>query len=397
MSGSILDRSTRVAVEAATSPARIVLAHDWLCGVRGGEMVLERIARVVGERHRVTALYTMFDGGTSIGRAVDALPRRVSAVGRVPGAARARRWLLPAWPRAVAQLSQMLGRDHAGEPVDLLVSTSSAAVKGMRAPDGVGHLCYCHTPARYVWSQSGEYKGGARSLGLVLAGPVFKRWDRRTASNVTRFVANSSATAELIGRCFNREAEVVHPPVRTGYFTPDAGEKREDFWLVVSALEPYKRVDLAIDAAKLVGAPLVIAGTGSQGKTLRARAGRHARFLGRVSDEELRGLYRRAELLVFPQVEDFGIVAVEAQACGCPVVARRAGGALESVVAGRTGAFFDAPEARELAKATRDVPAGCARACRENALRFGEELFDARMLRLIERELGREDPLHHTR
>ena len=388
MSGSIVDRSTRVAVEAAARPARVALAHDWLCGLRGGEMVLERLAGVVGEHHRVSALYTMFDRGASIGAAVDALPKRVSAVGRVPGATRARRWLLPAWPRAVAQLSRMLERDHAGEPVDLLVSTSSAAVKGMRAPEGVAHLCYCHSPARYVWSQSAEYRGGARWVGLSLGGPMFRRWDRKSAANVTRFVANSGATAALIGECFSREAEVVHPPVRTNYFTPDAGTGREDFWLVVSALEPYKRVDLAIEAAKLVGARLVIAGTGSQEKALRARAGRHARFLGRVSDEELRGLYRRAELLVFPQVEDFGIVAVEAQACGCPVVARRAGGALESVVAGRTGAFFDAPEARELAKATRDVPSGCGRACRENALRFGEELFDARMMRLIGRELA---------
>jgi len=209
----------------------------------------------------------------------------------------------------------------------------------------------------------------------------FRDWDKQTAAGVTRFVANSTHTAAEILRCYGRESSVVFPPVRTGYFTPDDSVTREKFWLVVSALEPYKRVDLAVDAARLAGADLVVAGAGSQRGPLERRGG--AKFVGRVDDAALRDLYRRAAVLIFPQVEDFGIVAAEAQACGLPVVARRAGGALDIVEENRTGAFFDEPTAAAVADAVARAPAASPAACRESAIRFSEAAFDSGMAKEI--------------
>jgi glycosyltransferase involved in cell wall biosynthesis len=367
---------------------RIALAHDWLCGFRGGEAVLERIAKLAGEVGEIDRLYTMFDEGRSLAPAIDSLPREVSSLRRLP--ARARRWLLPLYPAAVSELSRGLARRQAVAPVDLLISTSSAAIKGMRPPPGVPHLCYCHAPARYVWSLREEYGQGSglsttlRRAGLGAAGPLYRRWDRATAAHVTRFLANSSHIAAEIMRCFGREATVVHPPVRTDFFTPDAKTERGEYWLFVGALEPYKRADLAVEAAALAGVPLKVAGAGSMAESLRRESGGRVEFLGRVSDEELRELYRRARLLVFPQVEDFGITAVEAQACGCPVVARRAGGALDTIIDGSTGRLFNEPTPEALAGAARACPAD-AGACRRNAERFTEALFDA----AIREEIGR--------
>ena len=368
---------------------RIALAHDWLVGLRGGELVLDRLARpetyaTDGFTPTLAALYAMFDDGRPLTPTIDALPKRIARLGRGGIAAgRLRRWLLFAYPALVGELSRMLARDHAREPLDLLVSTSSAAIKGLHPPVGVPHLCYCHAPARYLWSRRAEYGGPglggkARAAGLALCGPALRGWDRRTAAHVSRFLANSTHTAGLVRDAFDVEAHVVHPPVRTDVFTVDDTVEREDFWLVVSALEPYKRTELAIEAAEIAGVELRIAGDGSQRALLEQRAARArtpVRMLGRVSDDELIDLYRRARLLVFPQVEDFGIVAVEAQACGCPIVARHAGGALDTVIDGETGACFEGEDPAEVARAAERAPHDAA-ACRRNAERFAEVRFD---------------------
>ncbi len=376
------------------SRPRVALAHDWLCGRRGGEAVLDRLARLCRRRFDVVGVYVMFDDGGSIGPHVDPLPRCRSTLGSLPGATRLRRWLLPAYPWAVAGLSRALARAHARNPIDLLISSSSAAIKGLRAPPGVPHLCYCHSPARYVWARRDDYTrdGSLRALGLRLWGRRFREWDRRSAPHVTAFVANSRHIAEQIRRCYDRPARVVHPPVRTGYYTPDPSTSREPFWLVVSALEPYKRVDLALEAARLARTRLVVVGDGSLRRALARRAGPGVEWLGRVSDEHLRDLYRRARLLLFPQIEDFGIAAVEAQACGLPVVARAAGGALDSVIPGVTGALFQNPEPGAIVDAADSCPdpsdPSVTRACRQNALAFSEEAFDERMADAIEEVLS---------
>jgi glycosyltransferase involved in cell wall biosynthesis len=296
--------------------------------------------------------------------------------------------MLPLYPAAVADLSKRLAAMHAERAIDLVISSSSAAIKGLEPPAGVPHLCYCHAPARYVWSQQDAYggpglAGALRRAGLKFYGPRFKRWDRSTLGNVSRFVANSTHTARQLRESYGVAAGVVPPPVRTEFFTPDPEVKRERFWLVVSALEPYKRVDLAVSAAVRTGIKLVIAGDGTQRQALERLASGRVRFVGRVSDEDLRKLYRTAAVLMFPQVEDFGIVAVEAQACGLPVVARRAGGATDIVVEGKTGAFFDEPTQEAIMAAVASLPPDCARACRSNAMRFSEAVFDSAMGGLV--------------
>jgi glycosyltransferase involved in cell wall biosynthesis len=353
-----------------TRPMRIVLAHDWLVGLRGGEHVLDRLAQLYGP----TVIYTLVARGPGLTPAIAECKVVTSPLQKFPGAAgRLRRMYLPLMPWAVKRLRV--------EPCSLLISTSSAVIKSIRAPAGVPHLCYCHSPARYIWSQRRDYSVGAggrtRSLGLGAVARWFQNWDRATAANVTRFLANSEHTARRIKECFDREASVVYPPVRTAFFTPEASVAREDWFLLAGALEPYKRADLVIEAANQRGLPLRIAGTGSQYKLLAVKAGPTVEMLGRVSDEKLRDLFRRARALIHPQQEDFGITAVEAQACGCPVVAFEAGGARETVTE-RTGVFFRAQSADAILHAIHELnnrfisPADC----RTNAERFCPERFD---------------------
>lgn len=377
------------------APLRVALAHDWLVGYRGGEMVLDAIASLLqSQNHTITRVYTLFDNGTPLSATLDALHRTTSPLNNYPE--KMRRWLLPRYPDAVQSLTQELHDDHEQNPIDLLISTSSSAIKSLQAPtrDGrpIPHLCYCHTPARYLWSQTHNYaspdiKGRLRAFGLKKYAPKLRQWDRETASNVTRFAANSTHTQSEIKRCYDRDAEVIHPPARTDFFTPDTSIEREDHLLLVSALEPYKRVDLAIDAAISARVPLVIVGKGSHQSALRRRAGNSplVRFAGPVSDDTLRDHYRRARAMLYPQIEDFGITAVEAQACGCPVIARRAGGALDSVIDNQTGVFFDEAQSASLADAIDRCPHPdkCAQACIENASRFSTEAFNDRFLKLF--------------
>ncbi len=372
---------------------RIAIGHDWLCGYRGGEGVLERLIRVVRTHHQLAGLYVMFDDHRPVAPAIDATERIVSGVGKLPMAStRLRRWLMPLYPKAVRQLSRTLMHDHEANPIDVLLTTSSAAIKGLRPPQGVPHLCYCHTPPRYVWSQRAEYEKGnpLRALGLRLFRKSYQRWDQMSTSAdyVTLLLANSQHTADEITRCYERSAKVIHPPVRTDFFTPAVermSDTREDVWLYVGALEPYKRVDLAIAAAKKLNQRLIIIGAGSEMHRLANLArGSRVQFLGRVDDFTLREHYRKARLLIFPQVEDFGITAVEAQACGLPVVARRAGGALDSVIDAQTGALFDQPAIDSLIPAAIRCPRRCDAVCRVNAERFSEQVFDAAILAEID-------------
>lgn len=339
--------------------------------------------------------------------AIDALARRVSWVGRLPGANALRRWMLPLYPMAVGDLTCALAREHARTPVDVLVSTSSAAIHAVRAPDGVAHVCYVHAPARYIWSRGGEYaRGGAigrlRGAGLSAARAWFKRWDRRTASGPGApglLLANSTHTQAQIRACWGRESTVLFPPVRTDLFTPDADVARDGSWLYVGALEPYKRVDVAIRAAGLAKARLVVIGKGTQAARLHAMADRIApglvEFRGRVDDAGVIDAMRRARALVFPQVEDFGIVAVEAMACATPVVARGAGGARDIVEPGVSGAIFaDSDELGEpgtdalvhgLVEAMKRAPEPGAAMIRAAALRFSEDAFTRGFLDAISR------------
>ena len=373
---------------------RIALAHDWLVARRGGELVLDQITtHLLSTHHTLTRCYTMFSAGRPITPAIDALPLTTSSLNLLPSPLR--RWLLPAYPQAVAELSKRLAHDHQRAPIDLLISTSSSAIKGITPPPGVPHLCYCHTPARYLWARRDDYTHGhtlkdrLRAAGLAHFGDSLREWDQRTASHVTQFIANSTHIANQIRDTYHRDAVVIHPPVRTDLFTPDPTVQRTNRALVVSALEPYKRIDLAIRACTLANVPLDIIGTGSALSALKkqARNNPDITFHHHTDDQTLLSFMRAARVLLHPQIEDFGITALEAQSCNTPVVARRAGGALDTVIDTKTGSFFDDPTPEDLASAIDRAPEPNPH-CRTNALRFSPSAFNAKLSAVIDSMLS---------
>ena len=308
---------------------RVVLVHDWLTGMRGGEKVLESFCRLLPDAELLTLLHVP----GSVSPAITNRRVRTSFVQHLPFAARRYRHYLPIFPVAI----ELFDLDD----VDVIISTSHCAAKAVVPTGRAIHLCYCHSPMRYAWDQFDAYFGPARVGGVASAlyRPVMAwlaRWDRATSSRVHTFVANSAHVAERIARYYNRRASVLYPPVDTGFFTPGA-VAAGTYFLVVSALVPYKRIEVAIAAATRLSAPLKIVGDGPDLGRLRALAGSHVEFLGAVSDDRLRDLYRDAIAVLLPGQEDFGIVPVEAMACGRPVIAADLGGARETVVPDVTG------------------------------------------------------------
>ena len=256
-------------------------------------------------------------------------------IAELPGARKNCQKYLPLMPAALRKL------DLSG--YDLIVSSESGPVKGVRKPAGSTHVCYCHTPMRYLWDMYDDYYARA-SLPAKLAMTVFKRplrrYDLASAEGVDLFLANSRFVGERIRRIYGRDSIVVYPPVDTDYFGIARDGEKEDYYLFVGQLIAYKRPDLAVALAAKTGRKVVIAGEGTMSAELRRAAGPNVVFTGRVSGEELRRLYARARALIFPGIEDFGIVPVEAQAAGTPVIALDAGGVLETVIPGKTGVFF---------------------------------------------------------
>jgi glycosyltransferase involved in cell wall biosynthesis len=394
----MIDPADHLDESDSNSTLRVALAHDWLVARRGGELVLDAIVRnLLLHNHTITRLYTMFDTGIPITPDIDKLQKTVSPLSNTPSSLR--RWLLFRYPSAVNTLSRQLANHARSNPIDLLISTHSSAIKALKTPSlSIPHISYCHTPARYLWSQRAAYnspgfKGRLRNLGLNLFAPSLRRWDKSAANSVTHFIANSTHTAEQIKEHYDRDSTVIHPPVRTDLFTQST-EPRSQALLLVSALEPYKRVDLAIDAAAIADRPLNIVGSGSHESQLRKHASRARKhygsnspinFLGQLSDDQLLAQYQIAHAFLFPQIEDFGITAVEAQATGCPVVARKAGGALDTVSEGSTGSFFEQDNSESIADAINRVPADSATPhhCRSNALRFSEPVFNDKLTSLI--------------
>jgi len=322
----------------------VVLVHDWLTGMRGGEKVLLELCRLFPE----APVYTLLWNCGTVDAEIEQRVAGESFLAKLPGARRGYRNYLPLFPAAVRSLRL--------PPADLVVSTSHAVAHAVRVPPGAVHVSYIHTPMRYAWGFAPGPADPLRRFALAAVRPGLKSFDRRAVQRVDHLIANSRNVARRIRQVWSREAEVIHPPVDVEFFDvdffdgdPDA--PREDFYLVAGSLEPSKRVDLALAATARLGRPLVAAGDGTQSRSLRARAGKDVRFLGRVTDEELRSLYRRCRALLLPGEEDFGIVPVEAQACGAPVVAYRAGGALETVRDGATGILFGAQTSQSMADA----------------------------------------------
>jgi glycosyltransferase involved in cell wall biosynthesis len=280
------------------------------------------------------------------------------------------------------------------DPYELVISSSHCAAKAVVPPGRARHLCYCHSPMRYAWDQFEAYFGPAR-VGHFAHRWVYRpmmarlaRWDAATATRVDRFVANSAHVAARIRRYYNREATIVYPPVDTVFFQP-ADIPPGTHFLIVSALVPYKRIELAMEACERVGAGLRIIGDGPERQRLEARAARNVEFLGRLSDEEVRDEYRKALAVILPGEEDFGIVPVEAHACGRPVVALARGGALETVVDDDNGVLFGEPTAAALVPALERAANRRfdSKRIRASAQRFTRERHLQRMRAVIDETL----------
>jgi glycosyltransferase involved in cell wall biosynthesis len=354
-------------------PERVAIVHDWLTGMRGGEKVLEAIC----ELYPQATLYSLVRVPGSVSERIERHEIRTSAVQWLPQAGRRYRHYLPLFPTAI-ELFDLDG-------YDLVISSSHCAAKSVVRTGRATHVCYCHSPMRYAWDQFGAYFGPdqvgplkSRLLKPVLAS--LARWDAATAGRVDRFVANSRYVAGRIGRYYNRRSTVVYPPVNTAFYRPNdspAGDGGDRGFLVVSALVPYKRIDIAIEACRLAGVPLRIVGRGPEETALRRLAGPDVEFLGWRRDDEIRDLYGRAAAVLLPGVEDFGMVPVEAQACGTPVVALAAGGAVETVEDGVTGVLVHDDSAQAFADALTRLPALRLDPAiiRASALRYSRERF----------------------
>jgi glycosyltransferase involved in cell wall biosynthesis len=305
-------------------------------------------------------------------RHTDSWDLRGTLLQRLPGVRRYSRALLPLMPAAFAHLDL--------RAYDLIITTSSAFSKNVSPRAGVANLCYCFTPPRYLWDLHQAYAPGLRGR---LAAPLV-RWlrarDRKAATRVSRFVAISNTVATRIERTYERDCTVVYPPVEVERIRPN-GLPPEDFFLVVSRLVSYKRVDLAVAACARLGRPLVVVGDGPERRRLERLAGPQTRFTGVLPDAEVAELFARCRALLFPGLEDFGIAPVEAQAAGRPVIAFGNGGATETVLDGETGLFFgeQSPEALASAILRLDTWSADPAACRRNAERFSADRFRTEM------------------
>jgi glycosyltransferase involved in cell wall biosynthesis len=302
---------------------RVALVHDWLTGMRGGERCLEVLCDLFPDADLFTLLHVK-------GRVSELIERRrihTSIVQGLPFAASRYRYYLPLFPWAIERLSL--------DGYDLVLSSSHCVAKGVRAPRQALHIAYVYTPMRYVWDLLDAYAGSGRmgplSRPLLKAfGGRLRRWDLEASDRVDRFVAISRHVAHRIRRHYGREADVIYPPVETARFR--IAEGPGDYYLVAGAFAPYKRVDLAIAAFNRMGRRLVVVGEGQEDRRLRRMAGGTVEFLGWRPDREIAELLARCRALIFPGEEDFGILPVEAMACGRPVIAYGAGGVTETVL-----------------------------------------------------------------
>lgn len=356
-------------------PLRVTLVHDWLTGMRGGEKVLELLCT----RFPDAPLWTLLHVPGTVSETISHRVIHTSPMQHLPWVRSKYRHYLPLFP-LMAELTRV-------SDCDIVISSSHAVAKAMVKKGDAGrplHICYIHTPMRYVWDRFDDYFG-PRKVGNILSHYVFRpiakmlQWyDLRTVDRVDKFIANSQFVADRVRRLYGREAEILAPPVDVQRFARVA-RSPEDWYLIVSALAPYKRVDEAICACAALGRKLKIIGSGPERKRLEALArdrGGEVEFLGFVGGEELASYYGRAKALLFPGIEDFGIVPVEAIATGCPVIALQKGGVLDSMT-DTTAVFYASETVEGLVQAIRDFELRSfdERELRRRAAQFSRERF----------------------
>jgi len=355
---------------------RTAIVHYWLVGMRGGERVLERLLRLFPRADIFTHVYNP----AAVSAAIRARPVRTTFIQKLPGAVRHYQKYLPLMPLALEQL------DLRG--YDLILSSESGPAKGVIVPPRALHVCYCHSPMRYLWDHYTDY---LRSAGFLtrMAMPLLthglREWDYASAARVDRFIANSSFIQQRIEKSYRRPSSVVYPPVEVSLFRPS--DEVDPHYLWVGQMTAYKRADLAVEAFNALGLPLLMVGEGEMLRDLKARARSNIKIVPRLGFDELRQAYARCRALVFTAEEDFGMVPVEAMASGRPVLAYGRGGAIDSIRPGVSGLFFHEQTAEALIEAVEAMEAWLpefrpADAVRE-AERFAPERFDEGVLSVI--------------
>ena len=358
------------------SEPRVALVHYWLVSMRGGERVVERLLGLYPRADIFTHVYNPVLVSATIAKA----KVTTSFINALPGSRRFYQYYLPLMPIALEQL------DLNG--YDLVISSESGPAKGVITGPDTLHVCYCHSPMRYLWDHYHQYRSEANLLSRMAMPMIYhwlRQWDVSSSARVDRLAANSEFVRRRIAKVWGRESEVIHPPVDTSLFTPST--EIEDYYLWVGAMVSYKRPDLAVDAFTANGLPLLMVGQGSMLRRLKARAGSNIRFVDRLDFNALRRAYARARAFVITAEEDFGIAPVEAMASGRPVIALGRGGALDTVVPGRTGVFFDRQEPESLIIAVKEMQKFLChfdpRDTVAQADRFSPEHFDQRFRQLI--------------
>lgn len=343
------------------------LLHHWLVGLRGGEKVLEQFCKIFPGAPIHTLVATKQKD--KLGSIIPEHTVVTSMLDALPASEKLYKTFLPIYPFIIG--------NHKIEG-DFILSSDASLVKGVQKKEDIPHVCYCHSPPRYLWDMQQEYLDTmhpAKAKIFEWVTPYLRKFDQKGADNVSHFIANSAYVKERIKRIYQRDATVIHPPVALKDF--QYSEESEDFYFMVSALVPYKRVDLAVEAFNKNGKKLVIIGDGPELKNLKAKANDNVRLMGSQPFKVLKDHYARCRAFVFPGIEDFGITPLEAQASGKPVIAIKEGGALETVIENETGIFFEVqtPEALIEAIERLENSSFSPEACRQNAERFGPERF----------------------
>ncbi len=321
---------------------KVALLHYWLTNIRGGEKVFLELCKMFPDADIFTHVISNEIKNTYFSE------RKIftSFISKLPYAEKLFKNYMPLMFKA-AQSFDLTG-------YDLIISSESGPIKGIKKPDGARHICYCHTPMRYLWDMFNDYYQYAplhKKVAMKLLKNYLRKQDLRSANSVDTFIVNSGFVQERVKRIYKRDAKVIYPPVNIEFFQQKVNDYRADYYLLVGELVKYKRPDLAIEAFNRSGKKLIVAGVGEELNGLKLTANSNITFVGRVSDKKLRELYSNAQALIFPGIEDFGIVPLESQATGTPVIAYGDGGALETVIDGETGLLFSSQTPESLNRA----------------------------------------------
>lgn len=365
---------------------KIAIVHDWIMSMRGGEKCLEVFCELFPD----ATVFTLIHKKGIASETIENMDIRTSFIQKLPKSISWYRNYLPLFPKAIESF------DFTG--YDLILSSSHCVAKGIKVPERAKHICYCYTPMRYIWFFFNEYFGNANIIKRNIISTIAKRlkqWDLKTNKDIDYFIAISDNVKNRIKTIYNREADVIYPPVDVNSFS--VSRKDNGFYLIVSALVPYKRIDLAIQVFNKTGKRLVIVGTGNTEKKLKSKAKSNIEFIGFVDAEELKEFYYNCRAVVFPGEEDFGIVPVETQACGKPVIAYAKGGALETIIGLNTpgtkptGIFFYEQTPQALIDAIDSFEKNRDRfipeRIRENSLKFTRTIFKQQISEYIDSKL----------